>query len=91
MWFGGSLACGHLLAAGSAAKLRVQRCQKRRELLLRLRDDENREIGPDAFLPVAERYGLLPQTDRWVLAATCRWLAASFLSPTDSAHSSIRL
>lgn len=51
--------------------------RRRRELLLRLRDDENREIGPDAFLPVAERYGLLPQTDRWVLAATCRWLAAS--------------
>ena len=47
----------------------------RREMLLRLLGDDGHPLGPDTFLPVAERYGLLPQIDRWVLASTCRWLS----------------
>lgn len=38
------------------------------ELLLRLRDEDGRVIAPGAFLPAAERYGLVPQLDRWVIA-----------------------
>lgn len=38
------------------------------ELLLRLRDEDGRIINPGAFLPAAERYGLVPQLDRWVIA-----------------------
>jgi diguanylate cyclase (GGDEF)-like protein len=38
------------------------------ELLLRLRDEEGRVVMPGAFLPAAERYGLVPQLDRWVIA-----------------------
>jgi diguanylate cyclase (GGDEF)-like protein/PAS domain S-box-containing protein len=37
------------------------------ELLLRLRDDDGRIVAPGAFLPAAERYGLIPQLDRWVI------------------------
>ena len=38
------------------------------ELLVRLRDEEGRVVSPGAFLPAAERYGLVPQIDRWVVS-----------------------
>ena len=37
------------------------------ELLLRLREEDGRIVMPGAFLPAAERYGLMPQIDRWVI------------------------
>lgn len=37
------------------------------ELLLRLSDEEGRLVLPGAFLPAAERYGLMPRIDRWVI------------------------
>ena len=37
------------------------------ELLLRFRDEEERLVAPGAFLPAAERYGLMPMIDRWVI------------------------
>jgi diguanylate cyclase (GGDEF)-like protein/PAS domain S-box-containing protein len=37
------------------------------ELLLRLADEEGRLAGPDAFLPVAERFDLVEAIDCWVL------------------------
>ena len=37
------------------------------ELLLRLRGEDNGVILPGAFLPAAERYGLMPMIDRWVV------------------------
>lgn len=37
------------------------------ELLLRLRDEDGRIVLPGAFLPAAERYGLMPLVDRWVI------------------------
>lgn len=37
------------------------------ELLLRLRDEDDRIILPGAFVPAAERYGLMPLIDRWVV------------------------
>lgn len=36
------------------------------EALLRMRGDGGRLIQPAEFLPVAERFGLMPQLDRWV-------------------------
>ncbi len=38
------------------------------ELLLRLRDENGHEVTPGTFLPAAERYGLMPAVDRWVIA-----------------------
>ena len=38
------------------------------ELLLRLRDEDGKVVLPGAFLPAAERYGMLPALDRWVIA-----------------------
>ena len=37
------------------------------ELLLRLRDEDGGIVLPGAFLPAAERYGLMPAIDRWVI------------------------
>ena len=37
------------------------------ELLLRLRDEDGAIVLPGAFLPAAERYGLMPAIDRWVI------------------------
>ncbi|KJC61551.1 hypothetical protein UP10_06660 [Bradyrhizobium sp. LTSPM299] len=41
--------------------------QERRELLLRLRDESGALVPPGSFLPAAERYGLMPLIDRWVV------------------------
>jgi EAL domain-containing protein (putative c-di-GMP-specific phosphodiesterase class I) len=40
------------------------------EVLLHLRDDEGQVVKPEAFLPAAERYHLMPVIDRWVVRAT---------------------
>lgn len=37
------------------------------EVLLRMRDGEGRLVAPGEFLPFVERFGLMPQVDRWVL------------------------
>ena len=38
------------------------------ELLLRLHDESGRPVPPGAFIPAAERFGLMPQLDRWVVS-----------------------
>ncbi len=38
-----------------------------RELLLRMRGEDGSIIAPGEFLPIAERYGLISEIDRWVL------------------------
>ncbi len=37
------------------------------ELLLRFRDENGKLVVPGAFMPAAERYGLMPMIDRWVV------------------------
>ncbi len=37
------------------------------EVLLRLRDESGRLVSPGEFIPAAERYGLMPLLDRWVV------------------------
>ncbi len=45
------------------------------ELLLRMRDDQNELVPPMAFIPAAERYGLMPSVDRWVVKSAFRHMA----------------
>ena len=45
------------------------------ELLLRLRDREGRLVPPADFIPAAERYGMMPLIDRWVVGHAFRILA----------------
>jgi diguanylate cyclase (GGDEF)-like protein/PAS domain S-box-containing protein len=45
------------------------------EILLRMVDEEGREIAPMAFIPAAERYQLMTRIDRWVITRTFSLLA----------------
>jgi diguanylate cyclase (GGDEF)-like protein/PAS domain S-box-containing protein len=45
------------------------------EILLRLRGADGTLVPPGAFLPAAERYGLMPEIDRFVVHKTLGWLA----------------
>ncbi|MDF3035886.1 MAG: hypothetical protein K0S28_1160 [Paucimonas sp.] len=47
-----------------------QRASCHVEILLRYRDEQGRLLLPMAFLPAAERYGLLASIDRWVVRQT---------------------
>lgn len=40
------------------------------EMLVRLRDGTGAIVPPGAFIPAAERFGLMPQLDRWVVDTT---------------------
>jgi len=55
------------------------------EVLLRLRDREGNIISPAEFIPPAERYGLMPLIDRWVVRNTFSLLAAESAG-TKPAH-----
>jgi len=45
------------------------------ELLLRMRDEQDRIVPPTAFIPAAERYHLMGRIDRWVVARALGCLA----------------
>lgn len=45
------------------------------ELLLRMHDEKGRLIGPDQFIPAAERYNMMSTLDRWVIHKTLADLA----------------
>jgi len=53
------------------------------ELLIRLRDEEGKVVMPGAFLPAAERYGMVSLLDRWVVAQA--------IAHFDQLHSSGRI
>lgn len=40
---------------------------KHYEVLIRLEDNNGKIISPMAFIPPAERYGMMPRIDRWVI------------------------
>jgi len=48
------------------------------EILLRMKDKKGKMIAPGAFLPAAERYGMMPLVDRWVVRNTMETLATSW-------------
>ncbi|NLH79783.1 MAG: EAL domain-containing protein [Phyllobacteriaceae bacterium] len=41
--------------------------QAHAELLVRMRDEHGRLLAPGAFIPAAERYGLMASVDRWMI------------------------
>ncbi|MEG2975382.1 MAG: EAL domain-containing protein [Comamonas sp.] len=45
------------------------------EVLLRLRDENGQILAPGNFIPAAERYGLMPAIDRWVISRSLQTLA----------------
>ena len=69
----------------------ANRGDERRELLLRLRDESGQVIPPGSFLPAAERYGLMPLIDRWVVRRAFEIIAERRLSPRRIAGYAINL
>ncbi|WP_296746730.1 diguanylate cyclase, partial [Mesorhizobium sp.] len=51
------------------------------EILLRLADENGNFVTPQSFIPAAERYGLMPAIDRWVVRNTFRALTARLADP----------
>lgn len=51
------------------------------EILCRLRSDEGYLLMPEAFIPVAERFGLMPAVDRMVVRHALEWLAKCAAPP----------
>jgi diguanylate cyclase (GGDEF)-like protein/PAS domain S-box-containing protein len=45
------------------------------ELLIRMRDESGRLVPPNAFIPAAERYNIMPMVDRWVIGQALQHLA----------------
>ncbi len=46
------------------------------ELLLRMRDENGAIVSPELFIAAAERYGITPSIDRWVIEHAFRWLVS---------------
>ncbi len=46
------------------------------ELLLRMCDENGALVSPDLFISAAERYGITPSIDRWVIENAFRWLVS---------------
>ncbi len=51
------------------------------ELLVRMLDEDGKLVPPMAFIPAAERYGLMPSVDRWVLRNAFATMARLFAQP----------
>jgi len=59
------------------------------EILLRMIDEEGNIIPPGAFMPAAERYGLMPDIDRWVIHEVFKYIGAD--DPADPIKGSNRI
>lgn len=61
------------------------------ELLIRMRGEQGNTIPPGAFLPAAERFGIVHLVDRWVIENVCRHLAQhrDKLDAFDACHINI--
>jgi diguanylate cyclase (GGDEF)-like protein len=61
--------------------------RSRMELLLRLRDVDGSIVPPMAFIPAAERYGIMPGVDRYVIRSACEFL--SNLAPFERSRTAL--
>jgi diguanylate cyclase (GGDEF)-like protein len=73
-----------LHAQSTVATAEAGRKGEHLELLLRLDDGDGRLTPPGAFIPAAERFGLMPAIDRWVVHTALEIIAsrrAEFYGP----------
>lgn len=61
------------------------------EILLRLQDGPDKLILPNEFIPIAERYDLMPQIDRWVVRNSLILLKQRLAEGADICTCSINL
>ncbi len=56
------------------------------ELLLRMNDENGNRVAPNAFIPAAERYNLMPTLDRWVVRHAIEELADRGVGDRDDRY-----
>jgi diguanylate cyclase (GGDEF)-like protein/PAS domain S-box-containing protein len=56
--------------------LQIEEVGAHYEILLRMRDESGGIISPGLFIEAAERYGITPNIDRWVIRSAFRWLVS---------------
>lgn len=61
------------------------------EILLRMLDTNNNVVLPGGFIPVSERYALMPKIDRWVITNMFKWLSMNADAIEGSSIYSINL
>ena len=66
-----------ILFAQQIAQTHPADSKQRYELLIRMQDEQGQLIHPGAFIPVAERYGIIHELDHWVITALLRTLATN--------------
>ena len=69
-----------LFAQPIAATRDLEAPSRQVEVLLRMQGPQGRLIPPSAFIPAAERYGLMAEIDRWVIHETMAVLATETFS-----------
>lgn len=51
------------------------------EILIRLQEEEDNMAPPGAFIPIAERYNMMPAIDRWVVRHVIGWHGKNRATP----------
>lgn len=57
------------------------------EILVRLLEEEEGMVPPGEFFPLAEKYGLMPHLDRWVVQHVVEWASRQNAPDEKQAHS----
>ncbi|MDO8414283.1 MAG: EAL domain-containing protein, partial [Gallionellaceae bacterium] len=57
------------------------------EILVRLLGEEDNMMPPGAFFPLAEKHGLMPHLDRWVVQHVAEWISNKILQGTALTNS----
>ena len=77
---------GFALYAQNIVALRTDAaCKPMLELLVRMRDEEQNLVPPGTFLPIAERFGMMPDIDRFVVRKAIAARAAAARLSADAA------
>ena len=77
---------GFDLYAQDIVALRAHAASKlMQELLIRMRDEEQNLVPPGTFLPIAERFGMMPDIDRFVVRKAIAARAAAARLSADAA------
>lgn len=51
------------------------------EILIRMSEEENNLMPPGTFLPLVEKFKMMPRLDRWVVNYMIKWLSAHQTTP----------
>lgn len=53
------------------------------EILIRMAEEENNLLPPGTFLPLVEKFKMMPRLDRWVVSYMVKWLSINQTAPGE--------